>query len=247
MISLTNKYFIFSCILIVSSSAIFGKTTNYYKLVRQVIEDNSVTNVSGGQFISFVNDICYESDYKGIGVGHGTLRENTEYRTGTYSVYIGSSYWGETTVFKFNTDKSVLNVSLENGTILVYKRTIPPEGVYTCSLIRQQKSNSSSSSGRGAYNSTPIYTTPINPSAQNSSSTTQESTISNSPQKKWKTITYQEDCHMCRGLKYCWTCGGTGHIYGMTGDKLDCPNCTNGECSHCNSTGTVTKTKQVFE
>ena len=79
------------------------------------------------------------------------------------------------------------------------------------------------------------------------SSTTQESTISNSPQKKWKTITDQEDCHMCRGLKNCWTCGGKGHIYGMTGDKLDCPNCTNGECSHCNSTGTVTKTKQVFE
>ena len=33
------------------------------------------TNVSGGQFITFIGDICFESDKKGIGVDMVLLSE----------------------------------------------------------------------------------------------------------------------------------------------------------------------------
>lgn len=242
-----NKHFsilVLSCIL--GTINAYSHDTFYYKLTN--IHNNKYSlKIQGGQFITFVGDICFESDKEGIGVGHGTLTYNPSYSSSIIKKYLGKSYWGDNAVFSFSSDKSILNVALENEMVLVYKRTTPPKGVYTCSLIKQQKSNSSSSSGSGGYNPPPVYTTPICPSAQSSSSTTQESSISSSPQKKWRTITYQEDCHMCRGLKYCSSCGGTGHIYGFTGNKLDCPNCSNGECSHCHGTGKVTKTKQVFE
>ena len=54
---------------------------------------------------------------------------------------------------------------------------------------------------------------------------------------------------MCHGLGKCWTCSGKGWEYNKLGvDGVhDCPNCSNGECSHCHGTGKVTKTKQVFE
>ena len=241
-----KRYCICILLCIIGVINAYSHDTFYYKLTN--IHNNRCSlKIQGGQFITFIGDICYESDQKGIGVGHGTLTYNSNYSTSSIKKYIGSSYWGDNAVFSFSSDKSILNVALENEMVLVYKRTTPPKGVYTCSLIKQQKSNSSSSSGSGGYNPPPVYTTPICPSAQSSSSTTQESSISSSPQKKWRTITYQEDCHMCRGLKYCSSCGGTGHIYGFTGNKLDCPNCSNGECSHCHGTGKVTKTKQVFE
>lgn len=242
-----NKHFsILVLLCMLGTINAYSHDTFYYKLTN--IHNNKYSlKIQGGQFITFVGDICFESDKEGIGVGHGTLTYNPSYSSSIIKKYLGKSYWGDNAVFSFSSDKSTLNVTLENDMVLVYKRTTPPEGVYTCSLIKQQKSNSSSSSGSGGYNPAPVYIAPINPSAQNSSSTTQESSISSSPQKKWRTITYQEDCHMCRGLKSCSSCGGTGHIYGFTGNKLDCPNCSNGECSHCHGTGKVTKTKQVFE
>ena len=231
-------------LFLLTIQSIFANTY-YYKLIKKIDGDNIYTNTRGGQFITIEDDICYDSDKNGDPVGNGSLYYE-RYTNGVYT-YKGKCYFGEDAQYKFSSDMSLMNIVVSDGRIYVYRRTTPPEGVYTCSLIKQQKSNSSSSSGSGGYNPAPVYTAPIYPSAQNSSSTTQESSISSSPQKKWRTITYQEDCHMCRGLKYCSSCGGTGHIYGFTGNKLDCPNCSNGECSHCHGTGKVTKTKQVFE
>ena len=39
--------------------------------------------VSGGQFISFLNEICYESNKNSVGVGHGTLKLNKSYSNGS--------------------------------------------------------------------------------------------------------------------------------------------------------------------
>ncbi len=244
-----NKHFsILVLLCIVGTINAHSHDTFYYKLTN--IHNNKYSlKIQGGQFITFIGDICFESDKEGIGVGHGTLTYNPSYSSSTIKKYLGKSYWGDNAVFSFSSDKSILNVALENEMVLVYRRTTPPEGVYTCSLIKQQKSNSSSSSGSGGYNPPPVYTAPIYPSAQNSSSTTKESSTYSSPQKKWRTITYQEDCHMCHGLGKCWTCSGKGWEYNKLGvDGVhDCPNCSNGECSHCHGTGKVTKTKQVFE
>ena len=232
--------YIIACLAVINA---YSQNTVYYKLTN--IQDNkSSLKIQGGQFITFISDICYESDNKGIGVGHGTLKYNPNYSTSSVKKYTGSSYWGKEAVYAFNADKSVLNVVLESGMILVYKRSTPPNGVYTCSLIKPSEDNFE-------YSGDPYN--PINPIPQPSPypvpTPTPEPNPEPTPPKHWKTITYQEDCHFCHGLGKCWTCNGNGWCYnefGLDGTH-DCPNCTNGNCTHCNGTGKVTKTKQVYE
>ena len=241
---MTKRYFLF-LLLCVSVFSIYGQTTYYYKLTN--IDDNKISlEIQGGQFVTFIGDICYESDKKGIGVGHGTMTYNPNYSTSSVKKYIGESYWGDNAVYAFNADKSVLNVVLENNMVLVYKRTSPPDGVNTCSLIRPQDGHSSENADN-SYDLTPPIL--IDPIVQNPLPTNQDSNLKLSPQKRWKTITYQESCPSCHGSGKCWTCNGKGWCYngfGISGTH-DCPNCTNGNCTHCNGTGKITKTEQVYE
>ena len=128
--------------------------------------NNCGTNVSGGQFITFTGKICFESNNHGIGVNHGTMERNDYYSNSQYSVYqqiTGSGcYWGKNADFKFNSDKSVLNVLLDNGDVYVYKRATAPAGQETCSLIR--KSSSGGNTGGvvvGGFTPPPVY--PVEP------------------------------------------------------------------------------------
>ena len=181
--------------------ALFGisvsaQDVRYYKLSSTRIGGITNNNVSGGQFINFISDICFESNNKGVGVGHGTLTRNDNYSNSQYTTYQGSSYWGSSTTFKFNADKSVLNVVLDNGDIYVYKRATPPTGVTTCSLIRQ-KSNGSSSSG--GYVPQPTYPTqpyPAQPYPQQQY-----------PQQQQQTPTHQQPTRI-----QCSYCNGTGEV-----------------------------------
>lgn len=224
----------------------YCQNTIYYKLTN--IHNNvSSMKIQGGQFITFCGDICYESDYKGIGVGHGTMTYNPNYSSSSVKKYMGSSYFGEDAVYAFSSDKSVLNVILENGMVLVYKRSSPPNDVYTCSLIKSKNTPSNSSSTSSSSTSYPVSNTypSITPS-DNSASTTK---ANSSPRKSWKTVSYTETCGSCHGSGKCWTCNGKGwcrNEFGLDGTH-DCPNCINGVCSHCNGTGKITKTKQVYE
>lgn len=109
-----NRFFII-LITFVCCTAINAQTVSYYKLTKKVHNGKISVSVSGGQFITFLQDICYESDKRGVGVGHGKLKLNKGYSNGTYKLYMGSSYWGTDATFKFKYDLSVLNVILENG------------------------------------------------------------------------------------------------------------------------------------
>ena len=138
-------------ILFLNSYSVKAQTTYYYGLVKKIANGNVITSVSGGQFISFLSDICYESNKNGIGVGHGILKFNESYSNNNFKFYIGSSYWGDVATFKFKSDLSVLNVVLENGDVYVYKQQPVPPSVVTCSLIR--KKERMSSGGRGDVSS----------------------------------------------------------------------------------------------
>ena len=124
--------------------------TLYYKLTQKIHDDTPSTNVFGGQFITFIDDMCFESNKSGYSVGNGTLKLNDK-AVGSYMTYEGKSYWGEGATFRFKSDLSVLNVVLDNGDVYVYKRTTPPTDVTTCSLIRKPETI-----GGG-------YTAPVNP------------------------------------------------------------------------------------
>lgn len=153
-----------------SYGAIAQKKCYYYALTKEIHNGKLSISTSGGQFVTFISDICYESNNKGIGVGHGTLKLNKNYSNSSFKIYMGSSYWGDDAVFKFKQDLSVLNVVLENGDVYVYKKQPAPPSVTTCSLIRKKGSSDYGSSYipinpvtsyDGTYSGTGTTTTPV--------------------------------------------------------------------------------------
>ena len=236
MIFSMNKRIIIFTILIIFATASFSQTTMFYKLIRKVVANESITNVSGGQFITFINNECYESDIKGIGVGHGTMRK-AKVSAESYILYIGSSYWGTSASFKFNSNKSVLNVVFDNGDIYVYKRETPPSTQTTSSLIRQKNSNGISSN-QDTYN--PAYDGGYD-NSYNGSSTVNDN--SNTLKQKTKV------------RKKCSYCDGKGktiqHEYvstmGLSGPRVYCNICNKSwnygtvhahhRCEYCKGSG----------
>lgn len=235
----------FLCILSVSLTA---QETYFFKLSRTVDPDKrSNTNVSGGQFITFIDNICYESDKKGMGVGHGSLILNKSYSSNTFYVYMGESYWGNKASFKFNSDKSVLNVILDDGTVYVYKRSTPPANVTTCSLI---KGKTSSGGAPPANNPVPAYTP--HPPINNGSGSVPSKIL------KTKEIRYQEDCPVCKGKKTIVQ-NTYPATFGTNLPDVWCSECgryfsadvghTHRQCNHCRGTGKVEKVRyeNVYE
>ncbi|MCR5657751.1 MAG: hypothetical protein K6G25_00325 [Bacteroidales bacterium] len=219
-----------------------AQDVHYYKLTRKQENGKSFTNVSGGQFITFMSDICYESNKKGIGVGHGKMTRNRAYSNSQYSVYQGSSYWGKDATFKFNADKSVLNVVLENGDVYIYKRTAAPSGQETCSLIRKSGGES------GDYTSIPIYPPQPNPVQSPVPSVVPSSTPNSIPSpssdSRHGSSIKEETCPACHGTKTCETCLGRGWRNNPFTNQHDtCPICRGRKtCQTCNGSGKVSKT-----
>ena len=152
-------------VLFLGVTALSAQDVRYYKLVRKKTATENITNVSGGQFITFAADVCFESNNRGTAVGHGALTRNDNYSNLQYSIYQGNSYWGKNTSFKFNSDKSIMNVVLDNGDIYVYKQATPPAGVTTCSLIRKADNPSGGYDPVEVYPTQP-YTSVVDPYAQ---------------------------------------------------------------------------------
>ena len=176
------------CCLVCCLNICLAQTTSYYKLTRQIVDGRSSTNVSGGQFITFNKDKCYESDKDGFTVDNGVLLLNETYDGIT--IYSGKSYWGNS-FFRFNSDKSVLNVNA-NGNTYVYKRITAPAGVITCSLIKKKSSG-------GGIVSPPVsiggggYGNNIGGSNNNSSTSTTTGQNGKRVEKVW------HDCPLCNG------------------------------------------------
>lgn len=212
--------------------------TYYYELTKKVYNNQTITNVSGGQFITFMADICYESTSNGLGIGHGNLFRKTQ--NAQYKEYRGDSYWG-TATFKFKSDLSKLNVITDNGEIWVYTRTTAPASAKTCSLIRKggQNNHSNNSDSYNPNNTTINNNTIINhnygngiSSGSNHNSSNQHSTGT------WVT-------------KTCTACNGTGKSiaknyapnYGGTQTKSYCNICNGYEYPHSHKTCGICKGK----
>lgn len=237
------RTFLSCCIIIlffISGNA--QESTYYYKQIRIVKDGQDISTPTGGQFISFYSSVCFESDIKGVTVGHGLLEKKS---SGQYVEYKGRSYWGPNTIFKFNSTLERLNVITTDGVIYVYTRSIPPSNVFTCTLIKK-KNNSNSN----FESDVPIYTPP------------NQNNINDLPDKdtklKVKEIRYKEKCH---------NCGGKGNTiyntypptYGLSSTKVWCSECrkyytsdighSHRLCGYCHGTGEVEKVRyeNVYE
>lgn len=197
------------------------ESTYYYKQIRVVKDGNDIATPSGGQFISFFSSVCYESDNKGISVGHGILEKKS---SGQYVEYRGQSYWGTNTLFKFNSSLDRLNVVTQDGIIYVYTRATAPTNVTTCSLIKGKSSSSSSS------------TTKSSGTSQNKST---HSTYT--PEYGFRDVWVQ--CAQCHGSGKCWSCHGNGWCVSTRSDgsynsTYQCNICHGtGNCTTCYGTG----------
>ncbi len=203
---------IFFCI-----TTVYAQDVHYYKLIKEKVNGTISTNVSGGQFITFRGDVCYESNKNGVGVDHGTMQRNDNYSNSQFLVYQHKSgsgcYWGKDVTFKFTSDKSKLNVVLENGDVYLYERAIAPAGQETCSLIREK-----SGGGEIVIPSTPIYVDPYNPTPTPTSTPT--------PDPNTPTPVLQRQQHKC-GL-----CGGSGRVIETNGISFG----NTKWCSECGKT-----------
>lgn len=221
-----------------SVTIVSAQNVHYYKLTRKMENGKSTTNVSGGQYITFIADICYESNKKGISVGHGNMTRNKSYSTSEYTTYFGSSYWGDdVAAFKFNSDKSILNVVIDRDNYYIYKRGTAPVGQETCSLIRK-----SSGGGGGSV----VVTPPVNPGGQvvmpptNPISPTNPSGTTPTPSHGRTAHQVTKTCMLCGGSGRCSTCNGK-HYYQSFGNTVTCPNCPpNGACQSCGGSGKKT-------
>lgn len=202
--------------------------------------------MAGGQFITFKGNTCYESDKNGHSVCNGSLLFHPELSSDLL-IYTGNCYFGNSS-FRFKKDKSLLNVYAPSGWVYVYKRTTPPAGVETCSLIKsKQKNSGSSNSGVGQPTYIPVSVYSDVPTGNTS---VQRGNTPSTPSKKWRTVTREEMCPQCYSTGKCSTCAGKGWYYNPYGSgTLVCPNCHNhdGKCTKCGGTGKITKTEQVYE
>lgn len=228
-------------LVIVFHFSVICQNVNYFELQKFIVNGKLSTNVSGGQFIVFAGKTCFESDVYGAPVGHGSLRYNKAHSDNSKSIYEGSSYWGDNTEFVFNADKSKMVVVDKQGNKYVYRRSTPPAGVTTCSLIRKVERNPNNDfNPTPAPTPTPYPPDPYNPTPTPTPNPTPDPPTPNPVQPHQVT----KDCNLCHGSGKCNTCNGKHWYYGIGGTKITCPNCTpNGACSSCGGSGKKTTTE----
>lgn len=202
--------------LLFLSVTINAQTTYYYKMTKKILNGQSSTNVSGGQFISFVDSRCYESDKDGYSVNNGVLKYEYTNSANGIILYVGNSYWGASS-FLFSSDKKKLNVKVSENEVYVYQQAPAPSGQLTCSLIR----NHSTSVPPAIGGELPIIVDSSIPSSSGGGTVDTPTTRE------------QKDCPSCFGGKCT-----AGHGYGgMSDAKMHCNG--TGRCGWCNGNGYV--------
>jgi hypothetical protein len=197
-----------------------NQATRYYTQLKIVTKDRKEQKGDGkGQFISFNDKGCYDSDKSGYTVNNGFLKYGKTSNDRVY--YSGNSYWGEA-MYIFTENYGRLNILVQSdSTTYVYVLANPPKDTYTCALIKKVEKSSP--------NHIPIIINPVT-SAPDGGGT--------SPKRDEYGYV---SCPQCYGTGSCSGCNGSGWSnITYTGDKHVCANCSGkGKCTSCKGTGKV--------
>lgn len=200
-----------------------GPITIYFRYVKKMTSDGEVVynqESTHGQFITFSDNCCYDSDASGSSVGNGVL-----YRTSNSKndIYTGSSYYAKKSTYTFLNNRKTLQIKVGN-TYYSYEQTEAPSGKKTCTLINYEE---------------PDYYVPVSTYGNNSSSTHSGS----SPIKKTRIVQKETMCQQCYGRGECHECSGNGWTTGFSiGETVRCAVCSQtGKCRTCRGTGKIYK------
>jgi len=215
-------YFVFLVFLCQVSA--YGQT-RYYKQLKVISENlTEQKGDGGGQFITFSNNGCYDSDKNGYSVGNGSLAIRKKDNDRAY--YGGNSYWGEAT-YIFTENYQRLNIRPENSKkVYVYVLSQPLAGTQTCALIRKP--------------------TPVDPAIITWIIGQQPPIGIPEPTPIRDSSTYSERCSRCSGSGKVVE-SGTSYTSGLEWCSECKQNVTSGHyhniCPRCNGTGVNTRTR----
>ena len=222
--------------------AITAQTTNYYVLTKIIDYGKESTKCNGGQFIKIGKNICYDVDAKGNDIGNGKLYRDISGGSND-NVYVGDSYHGKSR-YLFSSDYSTLTVEINPHYKYIYKKTVAPSGIYTCSLIKKQNNGTSNPPINVYDNNVYVnsgYTQGGNGQSLNTTGNSNSSSSATQPARKFK----------------CPYCNGTGRIekndnapasFGQSKANKKCSECDkiydptvfnhyHVQCGHCGGTG----------
>lgn len=211
--------------MIFGHQTLFSQTYNieYYQL-KKVKLNGATSTISGdyGIFTTRVKQICYDSHSDGSDNYMGNLK--FEKQSNGLSYYKGKCYLDSHCYYIFNDSKGILNISLSNGDVYVYHKTIPPSGRTNGIYYRT-----------GSRNGGGVGGTHIEPSG-NPSGNSASSSSSNSSYKKTE---HPKKCTRCLGNGVCPKCSGRGTYNNMSAGYTRCPSCGgSGKCTMCHGSGT---------
>ncbi len=223
--------------LLCTSLYVSGKETACYKLINSSDRNFKIGAI---QFISFVGDQCYESDVKGVSVKNGTLRKNVYQSNNQVTVFNGDCFCGDGAKFEFNKDKSALSVTSKGGTRYKFKRIHAPQGITTCSIVRNNNSWNNSTYYPDYTGNAPAYPS-YTPSNGNTNNSNNNHNTSPAPPQKHK-------CSWCNGTGKITKDDNAPPTFGINHPRKQCPTCGKWydpnvfnhyhlNCHHCGGTG----------
>lgn len=231
---------LFTLLLLLAISTLAnGKETICYRLIES---SDPAVKIGSIQFISFIGDQCYESDINGISVKNGIMRKNEYQSNRNNTVYNGACFCGSEAKFGISADKSSLMVTSKNGKKFLFKRTAPPRGIDTCSLIREQSERINEAAECNSH----LYNNSINSNEGNHSQS--DNCASNKTPNSNNQIQSKRKCAFCNGKGSITKNDNAPANFGIDKPRKQCPTC--GEwynpnvfvhyhqnCSHCGGTG----------
>lgn len=216
-------------------------TVSYYKLIN-IYDYGTIKEITNsGQFINIKQNLCYDSDAKGNDIGNGKLYVDVSNTSGDH-IFSGKSYHG-TVKYIFSPDYSILTVEINPHYKYTYKKSTPPAGIITSTLIKNHSTSGNQNfyTGSPGGNITPSYNTSINSESTTSPGTTNSAGYW-SPEERNKRKNDNlnrgagEMCLSCHGSGKCSACNGTRVASGL-GQTYVCKVCSDGLCRVCHGTG----------